>query len=197
MARTQRRGEVARTRLLTSTAELLHRQGYSSTGLNQIIDHSGAPKGSLYFHFPGGKEELVAAALTQSSTSLTGALETILAAAPTPTAAVNAVVSFFAAQLSGSRFEKGCPVATVALEQAASSDVLQAVCSTAYRSWHGLVEQRLLRDGYPADRTPGLANLILSTIEGALLVSRAHRSTEPLESAGRELVRILEQGDRT
>jgi len=194
VTRTQRRGDASRAKLLKTTADLLHEQGYSSTGLTQILELSGAPKGSLYFHFPGGKEELVSAALTQSSDALTVALEAMLASASTPVAAVRAVIAFFASQLSASKFGKGCPIATVALEQAASSDPLQAVCSHAYRRWHLLVEQRLLRDGFRASRAESLANLFLVTLEGALLVSRAHRSTEPLERAGRELVRILEQG---
>ncbi len=195
MNRTQRRGDASRSKLLSTTADLLQKQGYSSTGLNQILEQSGAPKGSLYFHFPGGKEQLVSAALTQSAESVTEALEAMLVSAPTAVAAVHSVIAFFAAQLSASKFSKGCPVATVALEQAASSDALQAVCSQAYRRWHLLVEQRLLRDGLHASRAESLANLFLVTLEGALLVSRAHRSTEPLERAGRELVRILEQGE--
>jgi TetR/AcrR family transcriptional repressor of lmrAB and yxaGH operons len=196
MGRPYRRGEAARGRLLATTAELLHRQGYASTGLNQILEESGAPKGSLYFYFPGGKEELAVAALTRSSATLTQALEQILTAAPTAEAAVAAVIAFFAGQLATSRFEKGCPVATVALEQATSSEALQAVCSAAYRSWERLVEQRLLREGHAPERAAGLANLALTAIEGALLMCRAHRSTEPLERTGRELARILARADR-
>jgi TetR/AcrR family transcriptional repressor of lmrAB and yxaGH operons len=194
MSRTQRRGDLARAKLLATTADLLHRQGYAATGLNQILDGSGAPKGSLYFHFPGGKEELVAAAVDRANAGLTGALEQLITTASTPAVAVTAVVQFFAAQLAGSKFEKGCPIATLALEQAATSDTLQAACDRAYSSWLALIEQRLVRDGFTAQRAADLAILILSTIEGALLVSRARRSVEHLERAGRELVRVLEQG---
>ena len=194
---TQKRGDVARKRLLDSTSELLHRQGYAATGLSEILERSGAPKGSLYFHFPGGKEELVAAALEQSSDGLTQMLEAMLAASPTLVTAVRTVVRFFAGQLESSKFEKGCPIATVALEQAARSDALHGVCAATYRRWHLLIEQRLVRDGIAPARADSLANLILSSIEGALLVSRAHRSTEPLERAGRELVHLLErEGER-
>ncbi|HUS31317.1 MAG TPA: TetR/AcrR family transcriptional regulator [Kofleriaceae bacterium] len=195
MGRTQRRGETARTRLLATTAELLHKQGYSSTGMNQILDESKAPKGSLYFYFPGGKEELVAAALSQASEGLSATLQQLLDASPTPVAAVKAVIAFFKGQLEHSHFTKGCPVATVALEQSATSDALHEVCAGAYRGWHRLVEKRLVRDGYSPARADSLANFFLTTLEGALLVSRAHRSTAPLVAAGNELIRILEQGD--
>jgi TetR/AcrR family transcriptional regulator, lmrAB and yxaGH operons repressor len=196
MSRTHRRGDAARAKLLGATADLLHRQGYAATGLSEIVERSGAPKGSLYFYFPGGKEELVAAALAASRDELARAFDKLLAAAPTAVAALHAVVMFFQAQLESSRFHKGCPIATVALEQAAGSDPLQAACSAAYTQWQTLVEDRLVREGYGVERAASLATLILSTIEGALILSRAHRSTAPLERAGRELVRILEQGDK-
>lgn len=190
------KGERTKKKLVDATGVLLRRQGFHATGLADIVAESGAPRGSLYFYFPGGKEDLVAAALAAASGGITEVLETVLANAPTPSDAVRAVVMYFGGQLASSGFEKGCPVATVVLEQAASSDALQAVCARAYGGWRALIEQRLLREGYAAPRASGLATLILSTLEGALLVSRAHRSTEPLEQAGRELVRILEQGDR-
>jgi TetR/AcrR family transcriptional regulator, lmrAB and yxaGH operons repressor len=195
MSPTQRRGDLARAKLLSTTAELLHRQGYAATGLNQILDVSGAPKGSLYFHFPGGKEQLVAAALDRSGEGLASALAELIDGCTTPATAVTAVVRFFATQLESSRFEKGCPIATVALEQAATSDLLHQACKRAYAAWQRLIERRLVRDGWQAARASDLASLILSTIEGALLISRARRSVEPLERAGAELARILE-GDR-
>lgn len=193
MSPTHRRGDVARAKLLSTTAELLHRQGYAATGLNQILESSGAPKGSLYFHFPGGKEELVATALAMAATGLTSALEMLLASASTPATAITAVLAFFRQQLESSKFEKGCPIATVTLEQAASSDPLQAACAVAYARWQSLIEERLVRDGFATTHARDLANLILSTIEGALIVSRAHRDLGPLERAGRELIRILER----
>ncbi len=177
--------------MLSSTSELLHRQGYASTGLNEILAHSGAPKGSLYFHFPGGKEELVACALQASCEGLTELLERMLAAAPTGPDAVTAIVAYFAAQLAGSRFTKGCPIATVVLEQAATSDALHHVCAAGYGRWQALIAARLERDGIAAGRADELASFCLAAIEGALLLCRAHRSTRPLERAGAELCRTL------
>ena len=183
-----KRGD-SKTKLLGTTADLLHRQGFAATGLNQIVDQSGAPKGSLYFHFPGGKEQLVAEALELSSASLTELLATVLSAAPTPAAALDAIIAYFAQQLESSQFAKGCPIATVALEQAATSDALHAVCAATYRRWEGLIAERLARDGLP----PAHAALLLSAIEGALLLCRAHRSTEPLRTVGAQLRPLLER----
>ena len=159
-----------KSRMLETAAELVQRQGYASTGLNQILESSGAPKGSLYFHFPGGKEQLVALALEKSSESLSELLEQVLGTAPTPA---------------------GCPIATVALEQSATSDALHEVCSRTYARWQSAIAARLVREGQTAERAGELASFILSTIEGALLLCRAHRSIEPLRRASTELARTL------
>jgi len=187
-----------RTRLLATAADLLHRQGYASTGLNQVLDESRAPRGSLYFHFPGGKEALMAEALAGAADGLTELLERMLAAAPSAEAALYLVVEYFRDQLERSNYQKGCPVATVALEQAATSGPLQAACSRAYRGWEGLIAGRLVRDGFTRPRADALAGFMLSTIEGALILCRAHRSTAPLVSASAELRRLItmERKDR-
>lgn len=179
--------------MLQKTAELVQRQGYTATGLNQILAESAAPKGSLYFHFPGGKEALVAEALETASSSLTQMIEALLAQAPTPAAALDAIVAYFTGELERSQFTKGCPIATVALEQSATSDPLHRVCSSTYARWQAAVAARLEREGHDHDRAVDLAAFLVSTIEGALLLSRAHRTTEPLRQAARELRRILER----
>jgi TetR/AcrR family transcriptional repressor of lmrAB and yxaGH operons len=180
-----------RTRMLETAAELLHRQGYTATGLNQILEQSRAPKGSLYFHFPGGKEELMSLALERASEGLTQMLERVLADAPTGEQALDAIAAYFAHQLQSSQFTKGCPLATVALEQAATSDALHRVCSATYARWQAAVAARLERDGHPRERAEALAGLFLATIEGALLLCRAHRSIDPLLRASAELRRTL------
>ena len=186
----KKRGD-AKARLLATTADLMHRQGYSSTGLNQIIEESGAPKGSLYFHFPGGKEQLVTEALEISSASLTELLERVLRSAPTTQLALDGIIAYFGGALETSSYTKGCPIATVALEQAATSDALYRVCSAAYHRWQALIAERLHEDGHSAKRADELAAFVLATIEGALMLCRAHRSTEPLRRTAVELRRFL------
>ena len=80
--RTRRRGGASREAFIASTGRLLRRQGYAATGLNEIVSRSGAPKGSLYFHFPGGKEELAAAAMERTGEELRGAIAAVIAARP-------------------------------------------------------------------------------------------------------------------
>ena len=131
----------SRARFVETTAALLRRQGYHATGLAQVVEESGAPKGSLYFHFPGGKEELATAAIERSAQDLRGRLAALVGAAEDPAAAVRAVTTALADELEASRFQDGCPVATVALEAAAQVPALQAVCSAAYARWQALVKK--------------------------------------------------------
>ena len=139
----------SRARFVETTAALLRRQGYHATGLSQIIKESGAPKGSLYFHFPGGKETLAEAALEQSGDQMHEDLRRLVAAAKGPKEAIMAVTTALADQLEASDFLDGCPVATVALEAAAQSPTLQAVCSRSYARWQEMIEAYLERSGLP------------------------------------------------
>jgi len=182
----------SRARFVETTAALLRRQGYHATGLNEIIEQSGAPKGSLYFHFPGGKEALAQAALERSGQEMRDQLAAIVAQAPGPAAAIRAVTEALAQELETSRFENGCPVATVALEAAAQVPALQAVCSASYAKWQVLIEGYLAQAGMPAARARSLANLVLAAVEGALLLSRAHADTTPLRAAGEELATLVQ-----
>lgn len=181
----------SRARFVETTAALLRRQGYHATGLSQIVEESGAPKGSLYFHFPGGKETLAQAALERSGQEMRDKLAAIVAAAPGPAAAIRAVTTHLAEELEASRFQDGCPVATVALE-AAQVPTLRAVCSASYAQWQALIAGYLEHAGVPAARAASLANLVLSAVEGALLLSRAHADTTPLRMVGEELAGLVE-----
>jgi TetR/AcrR family transcriptional repressor of lmrAB and yxaGH operons len=183
----------SRARFVETTAALLRRQGYHATGLAQVVEESGAPKGSLYFHFPGGKEELAKAALERSGQEMQAKLAASVAGASSPAAAIRAVTSRLADDLEASRFQDGCPVATVALEAAAQVPALQAVCSASYARWQTLLEAYLAHAGLPAARARALGNLVLSAVEGALLLSRAHADTAPIRAAGEELAALLER----
>ncbi len=181
----------SKDRMVEATAELLRRQGYHATGLNQIVREAKAPKGSLYFHFPGGKEQLAAAALSRSGGVMKDELTAVVAKHRDPAAAVAAVIDYFADHLESTSFQMGCPIATVALEAAATSDELQAVCSRHYTEWQQLIAAYLGAHQLPPDDADELATTVLAVFEGGLLLSRAHRDTAPLRAAGRQLERLV------
>jgi TetR/AcrR family transcriptional repressor of lmrAB and yxaGH operons len=177
----------SKERMLEATASLLQRQGYYATGLNQIVREASAPKGSLYFHFPGGKEELAAAALKQAGDKTRADILQVIADNPAPPDAVHAVALWLGEQLSSSNFEAGCPVATVALEAASSSARLQEVCSAHYQTWHGAMREYLVAHGMDEAEADATATLALAAIEGALLLARAQQDPAPLCQVGAQL----------
>jgi TetR/AcrR family transcriptional repressor of lmrAB and yxaGH operons len=180
------KGERTRKKLVDATATLLQRQGYHATGLSQIVEESGAPRGSLYFYFPDGKDELAIAALAQSGEKWRARVEEAVAAATDLGDAITRIVEAFADELEASNWENGCPVAAVALE-AVSKPVRKAVVAH-YTAWQDNVSAALTeRFGVPAAMAAQFATVALAAIEGALLLARVHRSREPLITVGRAL----------
>ena len=185
------KGQRTRDRMLATTAELLRCQGYHATGLLQILEQSRTPKGSLYFHFPGGKDELAAAALRQAAASWRAVLSEVLSATAGDLAGDLArVCDRLAAELESSGYTHGCPLATVTLETAADNEALRGVAAEQYRGWEALIAERLRAEGMPAERADAVATLVLSSIEGALLLSRAYHDTAPLRRVATLLPRL-------
>ncbi|MFC5828897.1 TetR/AcrR family transcriptional regulator [Nonomuraea insulae] len=184
-----RKGDETRGRLLDATRDLIEAGGYYGAGLNQVIAASGMPRGSLYFHFPGGKDHMVAEALKRGGREIDQIVRDLSDAAPDTLTLVTGLLALLADRLEGSLWRKGCPVATVALEMAATSDPLQEVCAEVYGSWEQALRDRLIADGHPdAD---DLATTVLALIEGALLLARAHRSREPIDRVARRVALLL------
>ena len=182
-----KKGDQSKARIVDATASLLRRQGYHATGVNQIIRDSGAPKGSLYFHFPGGKEEIALAALETAGATWRERLELVTAAAPTPGDAILLACRALAADLEQSGFENGCPIATVALEAASQSEVVRETCAANYRAWEHTISTQLIAAGVGETAAQATATFVLSAVEGAMLLARVYRSTEPIERVGQML----------
>ena len=103
-----------RRRMIVTTSKLLERQGFHGTGLNQILEESKAPKGSMYFHFPGGKNQLAAEAIAAAADHIDRALRTHEGGSALE--AIDGYLTRMAAWLESTEFSGGCPIATTALE---------------------------------------------------------------------------------
>jgi TetR/AcrR family transcriptional repressor of lmrAB and yxaGH operons len=180
----------SRDAFIATTARLLRRQGYASTGLNEIVARSGAPKGSLYFHFPGGKEQLALAAMRRAGEQLRDAIAAILASSDDLGEALARLLDALAGSLEGSGYRDGCPIATVTLEAASDSEPVRDTAAAQFDSWLAALEQRLLNDGYTAAAARQRALLVLSSIEGALLLARATRDLAPIIAVREELRKL-------
>lgn len=184
------KGEETRARLIAGTRELIEAQGYFGTGLNRIVAATGAPRGSLYFHFPGGKDQLVAAALTQAGQEVE-ALLTALAGEGADTATLaERLIEAFADRLERSDYTSGCPIATVALEVAGTNETLRTVCAELYAGWQQVLAGRLEGEGFSPAQAEAAAGQALALLEGAVLLASVRRSREPLDHA-RHAVRHL------
>ncbi|OLT36928.1 hypothetical protein BJF79_30330 [Actinomadura sp. CNU-125] len=182
-----------RERVLRTAAELFQRQGYHGTGLNQVLAESNAPKGSLYFHFPDGKEQLAAESVTLSGQEVSEALAAAVLAAPDGRAGVVALGEYFAETLLASGFGKGCPVATVALETAASSETIRTACDDVYGAWQQGIALALHGWGVPEERAEPLAALVLSSLQGAVMLARVRLDVAVVHTITNQLGDLVDQ----
>jgi len=178
--------------MLDTAATLFHTQGYHATGLTQVLSESGAPKGSLYFHFPGGKEQLAAEALALSGERLCASLKDTLETTPSPGAAVETVTDLLGRALAESDFRLGCPLSGVALDAAADSEPIRRACADGYGTWRDVIEEFLTGHGLDASAAARLATVVLASIEGGLLLARTQRDTAPLRVIGGQLRTTIE-----
>lgn len=180
-----------RARIVKTTAGLLQLRGFHGTSLNDILDASDAPRGSLYYHFPGGKEQLVLEATLQGIETATRALEEELANREHPAEAVRAYVEGAARLLQDSEFTFGCPVAPLILDETGAVSELAEACRSAVREWQRLLREAFVSAGIAAERAASLAALVVASLEGALLISRAERDTASLDVVARELESLV------
>ncbi len=188
MSKTSPSRPSSREAFIETTATLLRRQGYAATGLSEIVARSGAPRGSLYYHFPGGKEELAVAALTRAGEQLQAGIAATLDARSDLDAALALLLDGLAAGLVASDYADGCPLATVALEAAGASEPLRAAAADAFDGWLGAITRRIEAAGVEPPAARRRATLVLAAIEGALILARARRDPEPLHEIRDELV---------
>ena len=183
--------------IIETTSDLLERQGYYATGLNQIVQVSGAPKGSLYYYFPEGKEALTAEAIERSANVFTHIIQTELARHADPAAALYHFMMGLAAHVQASACHGGAPIATVALETAGRSERLTAVCQAAYGRYQSAFADRLIAGGFSPARAAQLATLIVAAIEGGIILSRTQRSAAPLEQMAADLRDLVARAEKT
>lgn len=181
-----------RRRMLDAAAALIRERGYAASSLNDILEASDAPRGSLYHHFPGGKDELVLEATRQSVERLTAILESALAESGDPAAGLRAYLDGAAAELRASDYGLGCPVASVVLDNPTPGTPLAELCRDAFDTWTRTYATHLAAAGLTVERSETLATLIMSAVEGAILLARARRDTTPLDEVGAELTRSIE-----
>lgn len=181
----------ARDRILEAAIVLMKQSGLSGAGINQILARSGAPKGSLYYYFPDGKQQIVIEALTLYSERVAAAFERILSSKKRPADKIRALIRFVADRFEDAAFEQSCAAGAATLDLNADVAAIQPVIANAFKSWQDVIARHLpIRS---ATRRESLAGLVLSIIEGAYVRGRAEHSKQPFVDAEQWLVVLLQE----
>lgn len=169
-----------RDRIIETVCLLLEVQGYHATGLQQILSESGAPKGSLYYYFPHGKEELAEEAVMRSAGLVAARIRHGLARSQQVGLALHGFVCEIAEGVERSNFSAGGPLTTIALETVHSRPRLNRACQQAYGMLQEAFADKLAASGYGPLHAREMAMFIVSSIEGAILLSRTNHSGDAL-----------------
>lgn len=173
--------------MVRAAARLMQTRGYQATGLSDVIEESQAPRGSFYYYFPGGKEQLVLEAIEHAGGELEQVIRSGFARARDSSEAAECLAEMARYKLERSNFRRGCPVALLSLETAAQPGPISASCVPVFLMVQGLFEEVLRKDGFPEEEARELALYGLVGLEGAFLLGIAFRSSEPMRVYGRQL----------
>ncbi|HEY1360459.1 MAG TPA: TetR/AcrR family transcriptional regulator [Thermoleophilaceae bacterium] len=181
-----------RERILVTTAEHFRRQGYNGTGIKQIVEDAKAPFGSVYHHFPGGKEQLGAEVIRTAGAMYGELLPAVFGPAPDLLTGARDFYRLAAQHLEESGWEDACPIATVALEVASTNEELRKATNEVFESWVAGATEMLEGEGLSPEAARRMAIAMVCALEGAFILARAGRTREPLHAAGDLIVAQLE-----
>jgi len=175
--------------MIETAAVVMRERGVEGTSFSEVIARSGAPRGSIYHHFPGGKAQLIEEATRYAGEFTASGLASALVQED-PLAAVRALTATWLKLLRRSDYGAGCPVVAASLEGARSPGAREAA-GEAFTRWEELLARALEPHLRSPARASSLATLVISSVEGAVVLARATRSLEPLERVARELEQLL------
>jgi AcrR family transcriptional regulator len=183
-----------RERMVFAAAQLIRRDGVGATGMRDVAARAEAPRGSLQHYFPGGKEQLVNEAVAWAGGYAGKRVARYLAALPepTPSALFAAMARQWTDEFEATGFGTGCPVAAATVDSTASTPSAREATASAFTAWATPLTAALTTLGVPPTRAPALATLMLSALEGGIILSRAHQSTSPLTTIVAELAPFLD-----
>ncbi|VXB85422.1 Transcriptional regulator, TetR family [Pseudomonas sp. 8BK] len=182
-----------RDKLIHAMADALQRKGLHGVGLSELLEIAGAPKGSLYHHFPGGKSELAVAAIDHISRHIDSLFSQLFTQQTDPLKALHNWLQGALLQLENSQFERGCPLATIALESGPEDVEIRAALQRSFTAVRLALSAQLHAYGYPCEQADNLAALFVALYEGGLLQARVAGSSEPLKRAATALFNLTRE----
>lgn len=184
----------SRQRMIEAAIDLMRGSGLSGAGINEIVRASAAPKGSVYYFFPNGKQQVVTEALTDYSGRVAGFIETALSARKTAPDKVKSLFAAFARRVEQGEFRRSCAFGAVCLDLDTELDELRIVVAHAFEDWTQLIARHF--DFGDARRERSFAGMVLTAIEGAYIRARAERSSRPFTEAGAWLADLAARAHR-
>lgn len=182
----------SRAKMIHAAAELFRQRGYHATTFSDVVRDSGAPRGSTSFHFPGGKAELAREAIARAGDEMEQMTDQAARHAGDPGSLVRALAQIMAGRLERSGYQSGCAIATMVLELAPRDEEFSAAFDAVFARWRAALVARFEPLGIAPGRAAVLADLTISALEGALVLSRAARSTEPFDATIEALISAID-----
>lgn len=174
-----------RDRLIVATADLFRRQGYTGTGVKQIVEAAGAPFGSMYHFFPEGKEELGSETIRWSGAIYGQLIDLFYVAGSDPVVATRRFFEAAADNVHETGYTDACPIATVALEVASTNEPLRRATADVFESWLAALDSHFVEAGLTKPQARNLSVSLFSLLEGAFILARATRDHVHVRTAGR------------
>jgi TetR/AcrR family transcriptional repressor of lmrAB and yxaGH operons len=179
-----------RASMINSAALLLREHGVAGTSIARVLEHSGGPRGSVQFHFPGGKAQLLTEALFWAGSLVSDVLSRASSRGATPEEVITAICEHYKGQLLDTDFRAGCPVGAVA-QEAFADPTLGSSVAKILDDWANSMTTVLVNAGHDHDAAFDLALLCISSIEGAITLARVRRSTRPIDIVAERLVPLV------
>lgn len=173
--------------IVEAALRLFRRNGYAATGMNDIVEASGAPKGSVYHYFPDGKSSIAAAAVELAGKRAVATLSDLAERNDGAGALLQAYAKQLGAWLAKSGFRDGCPITTVVLELSPQDRAVTAAARDAFTARNRTLAEALVRDGWREADARDIALLSITALQGALVQARLERSTAPLKAVADRL----------
>lgn len=180
----------SRERMVRSTTDLLREYGATATSIDRVLAHSGAPRGSVYHHFPGGRTQLIEEAVELAGSLMAGVIDAAMQA-DDPVEGIDQFFTVWRDQLVDSRFRAGCPIVAVAVETNDEAPHLARSAGAVFEGWQEAFTALFRRHGLPEDRSRRLAALVVAAEEGAVVLCRAQQSIAPMEAVAAEIHDVL------
>jgi AcrR family transcriptional regulator len=178
-------------RMVLAAVDLLRENGLGGVTIDAVLARSAAPRGSVYHHFPGGREEIVRAAAERAADDISGLIEEATAAGDA-SQAIARFTEFWKRTLVATDYRAGCPVMALTVGGGPDQEWPADIAHTTYDRWRQLMASALEQSGVPAGVSAPLATTVIAAISGAVVVSAADRTTDPIDQVAEQMVRLIQ-----